>query len=290
MLDMYLVKLLRKENGKAIKMKNYFAFIDESGNSTQERFFGLGLLVIDDEIGDFYDSMKPFYDKARDIARENKMARIKELYKLNELKQVAQIAGSSKKFELKFKYINSTNKSAYLQLIEKYFSFSNVRFCSLVIDRQKGNTGRWKPALNPWDIYIHQAAMLISNNIKNISPCQICVLADDLTKPSNVSKSFELSLTDAISARLNKQNMKDKIFGVSRLESHSSLLLQVVDILLGAVMFDFKKQSGLISSKLEAKQELIVSRLRSKYKTDNLAINKTYHNPNYFSIWEFNPK
>jgi len=32
----------------------------------------LGLLVIDDEIGDFYDSMKSFYDKAKDVARAQK--------------------------------------------------------------------------------------------------------------------------------------------------------------------------------------------------------------------------
>ena len=55
---------------------NYFAFIDESGNSNQERFFGLGLLLIDDEIGEFYDSMKLFYDKVFQNAKETKNNRI----------------------------------------------------------------------------------------------------------------------------------------------------------------------------------------------------------------------
>src|SRR3972149_697793 len=132
-------------------MKNYFAFIDESGNSTQERFFGLGLLLIDDEVGDFYDAIKPFYGKAFELARKNKLARISELEKQNEFKQISEIA----------------------------------------------------------------------KNRKNISPCQICVLADDLTRPSDIKKSFERSLADAISFRLKKQNTADKIFGVSRLESHS---------------------------------------------------------------------
>lgn len=152
-------------------MKNYFAFIDESGNPTQERFFGLGLLIVDDEIGDFYDSIKPFYDKARDIAHSNKLARIVELSKQKELDQISEIAKSGKRFELKFKYINATNNSIYTSLIDRYFSFQSVRFCALVIDKQKfeGNN-RWQPVLNPWDTYILQAAMLIANNIKNISP------------------------------------------------------------------------------------------------------------------------
>lgn len=263
---------------------NYFAFIDESGNSTQERFFGLGLLLIDDEIGDFYDSMKPFFDKARDIARTQKMARIAELTKNNEFDQISEIAKSARKFELKFKYINSTNNTIYSSLINNYFRFPKARFCALIIDRQKHTAS----ALNPWDTYIQQAAMLITNNIKNISPCELCVLADDLTRPANITKSFEQSLTDAISFRLKKNELSDKVFGVSRLESHSSLLLQIVDILLGCVMFDYKKSTGLISENLFEKQNSVVDNVRDRLKTKTLAKNTTYHNPSYFSVWELN--
>lgn len=268
--------------------KNYFAFIDESGNSSQEKYFGLGLLIIDDEIGDFYDSMKPFSDKARDTARVQKLVRIAELAKINEFDQISEIAKSTKKFELKFKYINSTNNTIYSSMIENYFNFLGVRFCALVIDRQKDNKGKSRalPELNPWDAYIHQAAMLIANNLKNISPCGLCILADDLTKPSNITKSFERSLIDAIDYRIKKNNMQDKIFGVSRLESHSSLLLQIVDILLGCIMYDFKKESGLISEKLSEKQDIVVNKVREKLGTKNLACSKTYHKPNYFSVWE----
>ena len=89
--------------------KNYFAFIDESGNSTQDRFFGLGLLLIDDEIGNFYDSMKVYFDKAYSTAKTQKFERISLLKKQGDIEQVSQIANSSKRFELKFKYINFTN-------------------------------------------------------------------------------------------------------------------------------------------------------------------------------------
>lgn len=273
-------------------MSNYFAFIDESGNSAQERYFSLGMLLIDDEIGDFYDSMKPFYAKAYDLARNNKLIRIDQLEKEGEYSQISEIAKSGKRFELKFKYINSTNNLVYKALIENYSLFSNVRFCALIVDRQKTNSNgkKWQVVLNPWEVYIQQAAMLIANNVKNITPCQLCVIADDLTRPSNIQKSFEKSLADAISFRLKKQNDSSSIFGVSRLESHSSLLLQIVDILLGCVMFYYKNQANLISSKLAEKQGIVAKTLCEKLKSTNLAQNKTYHQPNYFSVWEFNER
>lgn len=269
-------------------MKNYFAFIDESGNPTQEKFFGLGLLLVDDEIGDFYDGIKPFYEKARDIARTNKLARITELSTQTDWRQMADIAKSNRSFELKFKYVNATNNSVYSGLIKKYFSFQSTRFCALVIDKQKmTDDAKSQPVLDPWTAYIHEAAMLIANNIKNVSPCELCVLADDLTRPCYIRKSFEKSLCDAITSRLQKANLPDKVFGVTRLESHSSLMLQVVDILLGSVLYDYKKQTGLISPKLAIKQDPVVEELHSKLGTVSLVGSKTFHQPNYFSVWEY---
>ena len=267
--------------------KNYFAFIDESGNSTQDRFFGLGLLLIDDEIGNFYDSMKVYFDKAYSTAKTQKFERISLLKKQGDIEQVSQIANSSKRFELKFKYINFTNNRIYKDLIEKYFAFSNVRFCALVMDRKSQELS--KNSLDPWDAYIHRAAMLLANNMKNITPCKICVLADDLSKPSNIKRSFEESLKASIVSRLTKSSISNsEIFGVTRLESHASLLLQIVDILLGSVMYDFKKESGLISKTLALRQEMVVEKMREILKIDSLNLNKTFHKPNYFSIWKFN--
>lgn len=141
--------------------------------------------------------------------------------------------------------------------------------------------------LEPWDTYIHRAAMLFANNIKNIVPCNVCILADDLTRPKEIRKTFEKSLKDAVNNRLSSMNIDNSIFGVARLESHSSLMLQIVDILLGAVMYDFKKEQGLISEKLSERQEIVVKEVRKKLITDSLSLNKTWHSPNYFSVWRF---
>jgi len=247
----------------------------------------LGLLLIDDEIGDFYDAMRPYYERIYETARLNKITRVQELAIKNEIKQLSQIASSNTRFELKFKYINFTNNLIYRELVDTYFNFPKVRFCALVVDRltyiNKTNQGK---ILNPWDVYIHQAAMLLANNIKEITPCNVCILADDLSRPRNIEKSFERSLKDAIEYRLRQKSIPESVFGVSRLESHSSLLLQVVDILLGGVMFDFKLKEGMIAEKLKQRQEPVTQKIRERLHTKSLAMSTTFHKPNYFSIWK----
>ena len=265
--------------------QNYFGFIDESGNSRQERFFGLGLLLIDDEIGTFYDAMRPFYDKVYDLSKLTKSERIKTLTEQNEIEQIAQIANSNRRFELKFQYINNVNNAIYSELIKRYFEFKNVRFCALVIDRLDPHFPHTD--LEPWSVYIHRAAMLVVNNIKNIHPCHLCLLVDDLTKPKNVTKTFEASLKEEVQKRLVKGSVDSSVFGVSRLESHSSLLLQIVDILLGAVMYDFKKNVGLISENQSKKQQPVADAIRKHLGTNSLGSSNTFHDPNYFSIWKY---
>jgi hypothetical protein len=63
-------------------------------------------------------------------------------------------------------------------------------------------------------------------------------------------------------------------------------MLQAVDVLLGAVMYDFKKQQGFISEKLALRQDVVVREIRQKLGTDTLAKNYTYNKPNYFSVWK----
>jgi hypothetical protein len=265
---------------------NYFAFMDESGNSRQERFFGLGLLLVPDHsIGQIYDSIKPYSDKIFDNSKRIKLERITNLKEQKEIDQLAEIANSSKRFELKFTNINYSNNLLYKALIQKYFEFKDIRFCALILDRLDPKFPRSE--MEPWDIYIHRAAMLLANNIKNICPCNITLLADDLTKPKNITKTFERSLKDAIGKKLSTLNINNPMVGITRLESHASLMIQMVDVMLGAVMYDYKKQMGLISEKLGERQDIVADEIRKILGEKTIAANKTFHNPNYFSVWKF---
>lgn len=265
---------------------NYFAFMDESGNSRQERFFGLGLFIVSDQlIGSFYDALKPYSARIFDNSKLVKSERIKLLKEQKEIDQIAEIANSNKRFELKFTSINYSNNLLYKGLIQKYFEFKDVRFCALILDRQDPKFPR--SDMEPWQVYVHRAAMLLTNNIRNICPCNITLLADDLTKPKNITKTFEQSLKDAIGKKLLSVEIANPMVGITRLESHASLMIQIVDVLLGAVMYDHKKNVDLISEKLAERQDIVADEIRKKLKTDNLAVNKTFHKPNYFSVWKF---
>lgn len=265
-------------------MKQYFGFIDESGNSDQERFFGLGLLLVPEDIGAFYDSMKPYYDAIFTRAKLVKARKINELRQENSVQELAEIANSNKRFELKFKYINFSNNLLYKALIKRYLTFQNVQFCALIIDRQADD---YHKPMEAWQAYIQRAAMLVTKNIKQIHPCQIFILADDLTQPKHKPSTFENLLKTKINAQLMNIGLSGSIATVLRLESHASLMLQIVDILLGTVMYDFKFQSHLIGPKLQQRQELVVDTIRKQLNVSTLAQNIIYKQPNYFSVWKY---
>lgn len=265
--------------------ENYFAFIDESGNLASERYFGIGMLLIKDA-GSLYDTIKPFYDKARDIARAQKEKIITDYLKNNKNEELAAIAKASVGFELKFKYINFTNNAVYAELLRKYFTFPECRFSAIVVDRQDKDFKPQEVFANPWSMYLSYSALLLSGNMNNLSGCNVCVLADDLTKPRAITATFEDALYSKITQKLKSDGFARGIFNATRLESHASLMLQIVDILLGAVLYDFKKAQGLISEKLGQRQEMAVQVIREMIGRSSLAEHFTANTPSYFNVWK----
>jgi len=51
-------------------------------------------------------------------------------------------------------------------------------------------------------------------------------------------------------------------------------------------MCDYKQNEGLISDKLHEKQEPVVQKIRELLGAETLAVNKTFHQLNYFSVWK----
>lgn len=270
---------------KDAKMNNYFAFIDESGNLASERYFGLGMLLVE-QVGPLYDAIKPFYDKVRDLSKIQKEKTINDLTVNEKYEEIAAIARSSRRFELKFKYVNFTNNSVYRELAKEYFKFPDCRFSAVIIDRKDPNFKPQDVFASPWFMYISYSAILLASNINNLAHCSVCVLADDLSRPKSVEQTFEEALVEKIANRLRKDGIERKIFNIARLESHSSLMLQLVDILLGCIMYDFKKESGLIAEKLAQRQEPVVTEAREILKRKTLASHFTANKPSYFNVWK----
>ena len=133
-------------------------------------------------------------------------------------------------------------------------------------------------------MYLSYSALLLAGNMNNLGACNVCVLADDLTKPKAIAQTFEDALRAKITQKLKQDGHGRDIFNVTRLESHSSLLLQLVDILLGAVLYDFNKTNGLIGAKLEQRQEIVVQAVREVLARQTLADHFTANKPSYFNV------
>lgn len=266
------------------KKKKYFVFMDESGNTKEEQFFWLWLLFVPIELVWYiYDDLKSFFDRAKDIAKAKKNEKILEYITEKHFDKLAKITTSTRDFELKFKNINFTNKDIYKWIVDKYFSYNWIKFSSLIIDKKNGSE-----KYNYRDLYIFRASMLLANTIKSEPDAEYVLICDWITQPKSITKKFEESMKDSILHSLDKKWISpDTLFGVLREESHACLLLQLVDIILGATMYFTKEKQWLISEKVENKKWFIARTLQSKTWSKNFTESFTITTPSYFSVWHF---
>ncbi|KAB2843854.1 MAG: hypothetical protein F9K45_05550 [Melioribacteraceae bacterium] len=104
-----------------------------------------------------------------------------------------------------------------------------------------------------------------------------------MDKPGYVKNSYEEELLKKLRRKLSKYNKEHYIY-ITRLESHSNFFIQLTDILLGSVIYDFKKSFELITENNSERKEPVVSALRKILRKTNLADNFTVNKPNYFSV------
>lgn len=260
--------------------KKYFIFMDESGNNAQDRFFVLGILMVPiDEVGPLFDFLENISSKIKTRSQEKMRERIDTDFKNNHLDKVLEQAKSTKSFEMKFKSINKENHDLYIHILHKYFKQANYRFSAIVFDRQGPN---FKPdGMSHWDRYLHNAAMLIANNVRNVTHGEFVVIADQITQPEN-HHPYENYLCNKIRERLKTKNVpEESLFGSIRIESHSATFLQLVDIFVGAIGYDF------LGEDKERKVEFMKS-LRGKLGiSGKIRDNLTKNSPNYFSVWKY---
>lgn len=245
-------------------MTKYFIFVDETGNNAQERFFGMGCLLVPvDKIGIYHELLKKKYQQIHGKVKEKEAHLLKTLPS-DEL--VRFFKGRQNTYEMKFKNINPTTEKTYHWLISQYFKFDDVKFCCLVIDKDKysGPDG-----MSYFDVYINQLSMLLRNNVND---SEFVVLPDDITVPRG--NDYETQLRNKLIQR------KRKCFGVHRIESHSSLFLQMVDVLTGAVVYEFKGGE-------KVSKKAIVQKIQRKLGVSSLVQNFTTKMPNYFSVWVY---
>jgi len=241
-------------------MTNLFGFIDETGvlsKDPNQRFYALGLLKIAETA--------PLYCEL--VLLRNRILSV--------------MTRLEKPFEFKFNHINRTNYKHYRTLIDLYFSFPQAAFCSFVVDKEAPGFQLEKYFRDVWEAYIGYSRLLVHKNMA--SGDKVCILADYYSKPKASTKFYEVELAKPD----DKGN--NPVFNVCMLESHASMYVQLVDVLVGCVVYDFRLQATPNVKANEFKKGL-VELVRRKLSVDSLAGELTKNMPNYFSVWPFKAK
>ena len=244
-------------------MANYFGFIDETGvlhNDADQRFFAIGLLKCEDTSA-LYEELRTLKNRAES--------------KLDYERQSKGLSAKKGSFEFKFASITRGSHEFYYELINLYFKFSRLQFCSLVIDKNNSDFKVEEVFPDTWEAYISYSKTLIQNNVQY--PDHICVVADFLGKPKASNKYYEPEI-----------RMLPTVYNATVLESHASLFIQLVDVLVGCVVLDFRRKRQP-DKKYDVFKGKVCDFLKGKLDVKTLATSVTKHQPNYFSVWEFKP-
>lgn len=265
-------------------MKNYFAFIDESGVLDESKniqpYFAVGLLKILDTslIGEKLTQRHYDYFSVQKSRRKELLASLKSKPKKLTSQDLNILLASTRHYEYKFTNITFTTLERYIALLDTALEFP-LHFCALVIDKTDPlfDSTIYK---NYWAAYITYTKLLSQNNCE--SPDKLCVIADYMNRPSNSDSYFEYEL-----------NSLSCVVNTLRAHSETFTLLQLCDLLLGSVVFQWRQDNGFVkdSNRAKAKKEFVdhlVSKLeipKTKATKHPLAQPITVHKPVYFSVW-----
>ena len=242
----------------------YFVFVDETGTNAQENLFGLGCMLVPVEhIGEYQELLRSKYDK---ILYQVKIKEKSLESNLDSTTLIKFYKGRNQPYEAKFKNINRTTLEPYKWLISQYFKLPDIKFCCLIIDKYQNQS---LTRMSYFDSYLHQLHMLLRNNLKDD---EFVLLPDNISIPKG--RNYENELKSLF------YRSKSNCLGIHRLESHSSLFLQMVDILTGAVVC-----GGLLDT--NAPKKAITEYILKKISQSDFCQSFTINKPNYFSVWHY---
>ena len=198
-----------------------------------------------------------------------------QLFRLRDL-ALTKVSPVEKPFEFKFSSITASSYRFYLKLIDLYLQFPEFQFCCLIFDKSNKQIDITKYFPNSWDAYIRYSKLLIANNIQPND--KICIVADFYQKPKANNKYYEAEIKKI-----------ENVYNVCMLESHASLFIQTVDVLLGCVVRAYKHFFSPAEYHHIYKNK-VSDYLKVRLNRTTLVGNFTIHTPNYFSVWEFKPK
>lgn len=190
------------------KIRTPFVFFDETGsvNDINNRFFGLGMVKC----------MQPYF-------LDTKIRKIRERNHFYD--------------EIKSNKIGRRNLKVMKEILDAVFDTPGIRFGCIVIDKEDTDFEQGFKR-NPYLAYEKFTEELLKKNIRRNEI--LIVLADYICTPDKVK--FEIN----VKHQLNEYFDRLAICGVHRVESSGVNLIQVADLLLGAVVYEFKYENKVV--------------------------------------------
>jgi hypothetical protein len=225
---------MQKDDTQNLRLKDYkkiwskFCFLDESGSLDPKTtpFFTIGLIKCS----------QPYYLYSKLIYMRNKL----NFYD-----------------EMKFNKLSRKNISFAKLAIEEFLDTRSIYFYSYTLDKS-GEYFKKSFDENPWMAYeqisIRLAEAALSQNEILI------LLADYVTVPKNVY--YEVSVKN----KINENAQRLAMAGVCRINSKSNDLLQITDLFIGAINYDLKMCTGIVTKGDENKKEFV------KFLKENLGV------------------
>ncbi|MFH1111685.1 MAG: DUF3800 domain-containing protein [Patescibacteria group bacterium] len=209
-----------------------FCFLDESGslNNPTEVFFTVGYLKC---VQPYYLQSKILYQRSRANFHD----------------------------ELKFNKLSHYNFDFCKFALDSVLETKGMFFSSYSLDK-RGEYFTKEFGLNPWQAYEDISIRVIESSI---GPNEILtVIADHVTVPRDVR--FEVN----VKRKINEDAGRLAIAGVARFDSRSNDLLQISDLLIGAITYDLKLATGLIKRGDKYKRRFL-EYFKSKLEIPNFA-------------------
>ena len=265
-----------------------FCFTDSSGILKSDRFFGTGLLIVKN-VGDLGDKLCKNAQPAKALTKESKNKRIEFLLSQGAKDEVISMLRGNYRFEMKFDHVGNQNTLPYYEsMIDIFLSDSENRFSAMIVDKQSMYFDSDSMG-DAWETYTKYIAMLVATEMARLPiGDELCLVVDEITKPQNKPLSLEDTIMSKVREQLSKNPALDfnKVFGCFSIESHSNMSMQLCDVLLGAVMYDYKKKNNMNSRATEFKKEPIVKKIRTSLGVLTLASEFTDSSKAYFNVFE----
>jgi|SRR3989344_3381083 len=187
-----------------------FCFLDETGslNNIKDPFFTVGIIKMSQP---YYLMNKLFYERQKKNFHD----------------------------EIKFNKLSKNNLDFAKLALTSFLDTRSIKFYSYSVDKD-GEYFKKEFGSDPWLAYERLTFRLLKEAV--LAPKEILILlADHVTVPNHVR--FEVNIKKGINSNIGRLALA----GVCRIDSRANDLLQMVDLIIGAISYDLKIAANVIA-------------------------------------------